>query len=168
MLRLPLALAALGLLAGCNQAEEATPISFNATTKDGAPATAAMDKDGRVRIDTPVLKADVKLPRLAIDAAELDLDGMKLFPGAKVAGMEIQARDGRDRGGVRLNFDAPAGMDEVRGWFAAEARRAGFDMRVDGPALVGTSKDGSPVRIEFAEAGAGRTRGSVTLSERRK
>lgn len=167
MIRLASGLAALALLAACNQADEATPITLNATTENGAAATAAMDKDGRVRIDTPVFKADVQLPRMALDAANLDLDGLKLFPGARIEGMDIQGNSGpAGKGGVRLRFDAPAGVDTVRDWFVQEAERAGYKVQANGATLAGTTADGAPVRIELADAGPGRTTGVINLSGR--
>ena len=156
-------LAPLVLLAACNQSDQATPITMNAQLEDGNVATAGMDKDGRVRIDTPLFKADVQIPKVAIDAANMDLDGMKMFPGAKIEGMDIQGQQGSN-GGIRLRFDAPTGVEAVRGWFIEEAKRAGFDVRVDGGALVGSTTDGSPMRLEFTDGGGGHTKGVIAIS----
>lgn len=164
--------AVLAALGGCSQAEEATPITINAATDNGTATVAAMDRDGRLRIDTPVLKAELKLPRIAVDAGDLDLDGMSLFPGSRIAGIAVEGDRGDGdqaaaKGQVRISFDAPAGPDAVRNWFVEETRRAQFNVQADGAALVGTTADGSPVRLEFATGEVpGRTRGVVTITER--
>jgi len=166
MTRLLIALAPL-LLAACNEAEEATPITLDADTGNGA-AAAMMDKDGRVLIDTPVFKGEVQLPKMAIDAANMDIDGLKLFPGAKVAGLDVRGRKAGDGGsGVEIRFDAPEQVAVVRDWFIGEGRRAGFDFRTEGGSLVGTSGKGEPVRIDLADAANGHTSGVITVTSRR-
>ena len=48
---------------------------------------------GQVKIDVPGFEANIKLPKVQLDAANFDIGGVKLYPGSKVTSMNIDAAD---------------------------------------------------------------------------
>lgn len=149
-------------LAACSKGGDGTNFSINAKTDDGSPVTAqANGQSGQVSIDTPVFKADVKLPKFALDSAHMDLDGVKLFPGSKVEGVNVEGGENKD-GSVRISFDAPADTGQVHGWFQKQMSDAGYTAKAEGNGFTGTTDEGNPFTLELQGAG-GHTKGVMHL-----
>jgi len=103
----PAALAVL-LLSGCD-----ARIGGGDRNK-GEAGVAVNVAGGQISLDTEDLQAKLKLPKLDLDAARMDIDGVKLYPGTKVGGIDVQAQDaaaGDGEGKVTIAFtsaDPPA------------------------------------------------------------
>lgn len=161
-----LSLAPLALLAACGDGK-GTTISIDAKGESGEQVAAKADGDtGRVSVDTPVFKANIKLPKVMLDADNVDIGGVPLYPGSTVQSVNITADEqgGADKGLVRIRFAAPADPAAVREWFAGKMRGAGFTLAAAGNGLAGKTKDGEPFRMELTGA-AGKTEGVLSLSE---
>lgn len=156
-------LLALGLLAACDSGGNGTTISFEGN-ESGERITARADGEtGRVAIDTPGFKADIKLPRIELDSENLDINGVKLFPGSTVEGVEIiEDGSGPDYGTVRIRFSAPGNARAVRDWFDQRMRAEGFTLDAGGAGLSGTTNEDEPFRLDLAPEGE-TTRGTFTL-----
>jgi len=162
--RLLFLLPPLALLAACGDGDNGTTISFEGND-GGERVTAHADGEtGRVAIDTPGFKADIKLPRIELDSENLDLNGVKLFPGSTVQGVDIAGGESgaEDDGVVRIRFSAPGDARAVRAWFDERMRAEGFTLRTGGGALSGTTDDGEPFRLDLAPKD-GATQGTFTL-----
>lgn len=145
---LPLA-AAVALLSACNKGDEGTSIAL--TTENGS---GSMTQDGKVKIDTPVFQGSFKLPKMQLDASNFDMDGVHLYPGSKIRGMDVDAAKGDGR--VVVRFDAPAAPTTVRDWMAAEFKKAGKDqVEVTANGLKGKDEDGKGFTIDLAPSGSG-------------
>ena len=174
---LPIALAAL---AGCGG--HATEETTRTVTKDGVTtttitthevgrgnqATASAGTSG-LSIDSDKFKANVDIPGMTFGGDNVDMDGMKLYPGSTVKGMHVHAvdRPGTEKGEVVIDFTSPAAPAVVAQHMADEAKRAGFTLAVDSAAQVGGSriKDGETNRFAatFTANGDG-TVGQLTMS----
>ena len=155
MLR-PLILAGLALsIAACHKSEEATSVSINA---DGGNVRGAIDGEtGEMKIDVPGFKGAVTLPKLRLDSRDFDLNGVKLYPGSTIGGVDVTEQ------GLRVRFASPAAPDTVRGWFLERLGKVGFDVHAEGANLVGTTDEKKPFRLELAPAGAGKASGTVVI-----
>ena len=142
---------------------DGTTTTTTATTANGdARATVSTDDDnGKVKIDAPGFKLDVDVPKSLTDATDFDLDGVKLYPGSRMRGVEVKAGNGEPR--VHLSFDAPADPVTVRGYMIGRFADKGRPVRADGMTLSGTTKEGKPFTIALSAGAGGRTRGVVTF-----
>lgn len=155
------------LLAACNDGP-GTNISFDAKTDSGDTVKATADgKTGGVSIDAPGFKASLDLPRIQLDADDVDISGVKLFPGSKVSGMNIDADDAKKDGGkVRIAFDAPADVAAVTAWFDKEMTRRRFTITSGGSGLSGTTDDGDRFSLELKPGAAGHTAGVLAVEDK--
>ncbi len=83
-----------------------------------------------VSIDVPGFSAKVNVPDLDI-GGDTKIEDMPLFPGTKVNGVNISARDGDgdtdSRGDVSMAFTAPADTARVIAWYKDQASKHGWD-----------------------------------------
>jgi hypothetical protein len=153
-----LASAGAVLLAGCGDGD-GTSISIKSDEGGTEKTVLSTSSDGAVKIDTPVFKGDLKLPAFTIDGANLQLDGLDLYPGSKVRDVKVNARDGQ--GGVQIAFDSPAPADVVRRWYQDALADAGI--RVTGDGMSGQTDGGKPFRISLGENGGEASQGTITI-----
>jgi hypothetical protein len=155
MLR-PLILAGFALcVTACHRSEEATSVSINA---DGGNVLGAIDGEtGEMKIDIPGFKGAVTLPKIKLDSGDFDLNGVKLYPGSTIGGVDVTDK------GLRVRFASPAAPDIVRGWFLERLGKVGFDVHAEGANLVGTTDEKKPFKLELVPAGAGKASGTVVI-----
>lgn len=157
---LPLAAAALALGA-CD-----VDVGDGAGSSDNVSAEGTAEEN-QMSISAPGFEMKVKLPEGVRQDANFDSDSDLFYPGAKLAGMHIQANDG---GGVELRFTSPDAPDKVRAWYRDAARtefKIGDEQR-DGAAirLQGITGDNqAPFKLSLSPAGSG-TEGVLTISDR--
>lgn len=145
------------VMAGCDRADRAPAVTINAAEGD---ALAAVDgRSGEVKLSLPGFDGQIKLPKLKIDAADFDLNGVRLYPGSTIDNVDV----GGAGGGIRIRFSSPAGAERVRDWFQQRLATAGFTLRADGAGLSGTTEEKKPFRLDLARDGASRTHGTVVL-----
>jgi len=160
----------LVLLAGCDRRH--TQETTTTVTKDGTTTTTvttrkldrrADDGDKMVSgldIDSDKFKANIEIPGMTFGADHMDLDGMKLYPGSKIKGVRIKARDrdGDKTGTVTMDFTSPAAPAAVADHMATAAKSAGFAVSGVSPAgLSGTKtedKEGNRFTVTLAADGA--------------
>lgn len=149
-------------LAACGGEGEGTSISIQG---DNGSVTAAADKDGKVSVKAPGFEGSIKLPKFNIGAENFEVDGVKLYPGATVASLNIDDRqDGTKSGGVNVTFDAPAEATRVRDWFREQMEAAGFTVTGNRDELTGKTKSGSPYTLKIDSTGDAKSRGTLTVS----
>ena len=160
-MRRPVLLLALLSLAACDRPEEGTSISLNA---EGGDVLGAIDgKTGELKVDLPGFQGSLKLPKLKLDANDVDLNGVKLYPGSTIDGIDIVGDGQGSGGGVRLGFTSPAAAAAVRDWLGERLGKAGFALRREGDGLIGTTDEGKPFRLELRSGGEGRSTGVIML-----
>ena len=143
------------VLAGCNVQAK------HDNDKNETVRISASDADGNVSFDLPFAKGEVKLPDGAvIHGSDVDIDGVKLYPGASVTGFNIDAKDKNSV--VSIAFKTPAPADKVRAYFLDEFKKKGVTASASGDAVSGTSKDGSPFQIQVTGTG-NESQGTIRL-----
>jgi len=138
------------------------------TASIGDGANAATGKDG-VSIDTPVFSARVKLPLIDLDSGHVDLDGMKLYPGSRVTGVDMDSAGDSHKGRVEIAFTSPDAPDRLLAYYRQAARDDGFAVSAPGTGPGGeTVLDGARdagakgFHLVIGPDGAG-TKGSILL-----
>lgn len=104
---------------------------------------------------------------IAIDEADLDLKGIKLYPGSVVHGFNFDAQDGkgaRDHGTMTLSFDTPASLSTAQGWFRDSLTSHGYKIVPQGNGFSGTATDGSTIELQLDADGATKSKGRMTLA----
>lgn len=137
---------------------------------DGADVNVSAEgrsEDNRMSISAPGFNMKIDLPESVRREANLDSDDALFYPGAKLAGMHIQANDG---GGVELRFTTPDAIEKVRAWYEDAARTefrignaegVGATVRLSG--IAGDNE--APFDLTLSPDGTG-TEGVLSLSER--
>ncbi len=149
------------LLAACGSAgDDGTQISIKGGD-NGSDFTAGVGKDGAIAIDTPGFKGSIDLPKIRLDADNFDMNGVKLFPGSTIAGVNVDGGAGKDQ--VRVTFDSPAAVADVRDWFATRLKSAGFTLAAAGDSLSGTTDEGKAFKLALTPKGTDRSQGTITI-----
>lgn len=158
MLGLTLAALALG---GCDN-KNGTSITFNASDGNGTMALADNGQTGQVALNLPGFTGKINLPKLHLEGDDVDFNGVHLYPGSKVTGMNIDAD--HDNGTVHIAFDAPADPGKVRDYFQNKLSGAGFTLHADGSGLAGTTDENKPFKLELQPDASGHAKGMITVS----
>ncbi|CAN5232923.1 hypothetical protein BH10PSE12_BH10PSE12_35250 [soil metagenome] len=161
---LSLALAPLVLLAACGDRDDkaATAISIS---DHGEKILAADGKTGKVSVALPGISANIRLPKINVDPDEIDIGGVKLYPGTTVSNMDIETGKASGADAVKIRFATPATPAAVRDYFLAGFRAKGATVTARGNSLVGSEKDGDPFRIDL-NAGPGGTAGLLAMGSK--
>lgn len=149
--------------AACDRPDEGTSVSINA---EGENVVGAIDgKTGELTVDVPGFQGSLKLPRIKLDADDVDLNGVKLYPGSTIDRINLAGSEawGEGEAGIRLDFTSPAAAPTVRDWLGERLGKVGFALRRDGNGLAGTTDEGKPFRLEMRPGGKGRSTGIITL-----
>jgi hypothetical protein len=159
-------------LAACGSTNDdgkpGTDISIDAATDSGKPVKASSDgKTGEIAIDVPGFKANIAMPKIKLDADNFDMNGVKLFPGSKVTSMNLsQLSEDKDKGSVRISFDAPATPEIVKAWFLEKlANEDEFSVSQTVNGIRGTVKGGEPFVLDLKPGESGHTIGTLAISE---
>jgi hypothetical protein len=143
----------LGVLSACNDPDER---KLNAQNDNGADVSMSIDGGN----NGATAKVSLSLPSLKLNAPEVDLDGVKLPPGARVTGIDLSGQEGTSEGGVTIRFDSDLAPDKVRDYFLAAFKEKGMTAAKDATGISGRDHSGKAFRIELTDQGSG-TRGTV-------
>lgn len=172
-MRLVLAAALLALpLAACDDNKPGTSISINAADDDGNTAAHVDGATGTVSLKTPVFSGSLKLPKMHLTADDFDMNGVHLYPGSTISGLNVEAQDNKagdndadkDSGIVHVRFESPADPATVRDWFATKLNHAGFSVAPSGNGLAGTTDDKKPFKLDLKPADNGHATGEITIN----
>jgi hypothetical protein len=143
---------------------ETASISFgdgNAMTIDAGDGNSA---DKTVAINVPGFSAKVAVPGLAIGGKNADIDGIALYPGTRMNGVNIDAGNndgtgGESQGRVDMAFTAPASPDQLLSYYKGAARNAGWSEQppAAGQQFAATKTDdkGKLAHLAMSVTGAG-------------
>lgn len=155
-------LAALLPLAACDRSGGGTSVSIKGG--DGNVLAEADGDSGQVKLDLPGFQGKFDLPRVKVAADNFDLNGVRLYPGSSIDGIDVNGgTGGGGGGGVRVSFTSPASPATVRDWLMTRLNKADFAVTADGNGLIGTTDDRKPFRLEMAPAGANQAKGHLTI-----
>jgi hypothetical protein len=164
-----LALAACGEKSANDGGGDVKDVTINAKGEDGGTVTIrADDKGSSIRIDGDGVNINADLPGIdGLDvASDFDIDGVKLYPGAKITSINVNADGGKpegQQGVVDFALTAPAAPATVLAWYSKAFADKGIATTTKGSTLSGKTKDGDAFAIELAPDGTG-SKGKVRIS----
>lgn len=164
-----LALTGCGDKAAPDDGGDVREVTINAKGEDGGNVSISADgKGSSISINGDGVNINADLPGInGLDiGSDFDIDGVKLYPGAKITSINITADEARAKGQqgvVNFGLTAPAAPDVVLAWYAKAFADKGLTTTTKGRMLSGTTKDGNAFAIELAPAGTG-SKGKVRIS----
>jgi hypothetical protein len=147
-------------LVGCGDGSNTTTFSVRGEDDNGS-ATVTGDANGQIAVKTNGFEGSLKLPKLAIDSKDLDIEGLRLYPGSTVRNLDVAGKD--DGGRVALDFASPADPAKVRAWFRDTMAKHGYKVESDGTGLKGTTDEGKPFALALKPDGDGKAAGTLRL-----
>ena len=181
MTRMPLLLAATAALtlAGCGhktdaeKADKITKVSIdiNSDSDEGAPRDGIVNIDGdtesgKFEIKLPGgMEAKVKMPEGMAGKSKFDIDGVGLYPGAKIGSIKVRAVDkgGDTHATVEMGFAAPADAAAVADWYEQQFAAKKVTVARSGDTLTGKTRDGDDFTLALAAAETGKAKGTLTI-----
>jgi hypothetical protein len=147
----------LGVMSACNDPDERR---VSAQNDNGSDLSMSVDggKNGGGKIS-------LSLPSIKLGAPEVDIDGVKLYPGARVTGVDISGQEGQSEGGLIVRFDADVAPDKVRDYYLAAFKSKGVAVTQGGEGISGHDEDGKPFRIMLSD-NEGNTRGAIQMGNK--
>ncbi|KKC26131.1 hypothetical protein [Sphingomonas sp. SRS2] len=161
----------LVLLAGCElevgKDKEAQDAASVKTGEDGNVAITAEENGDGVSISVPGFAAKIDVPGIELGGEHMDIDGIKLYPGSTLHGINVADRKGPGNDVVDMRFTSPGAPDKVAAYYAAAARDNDFTAinvaSAGGTAtLTAKNPDGNPMTITMAPDKAG-TKGRILI-----
>ena len=146
------------MLAGCN-------VHLKNPANDDQNVTINADESGHVAFNLPFMQGQVKVPAGMMHNGSFDIDGVKLMPGSKMTGFNLDSHN--DVSNVELAFTSPAPPEQVRAYYVDQFKQKGVEASLSGDAVTGKSKDGKPFRIEISPT-AGGSQGKLVVEDHDK
>ncbi len=144
MMALPLV-----VLAGCKMEVNADDTGNTASVKvgeDGNVAITASEGADGVSLSVPGFEGKMKIPGMELGGGNMDIAGMKPYPGSKLNGINVTDQKGPNNGVVDMRFTSPGTPDKVAAYYAGAAREGDFSginvVSKDGKAIVTANKPG--------------------------
>jgi len=131
--------------------------------------TSVATEKSHVSLDIPGFSAKVDIPAFDADGEDMDVDGIKLYPGSQVTGVDIKA-DGKTengKGSVRIGYASADTPEKLQAYYEAAAKENGFTTAAptkEGQATVLnlTSKEGKALHIAIEPHATG-SKGVLTI-----
>jgi len=161
------ALAALPLLLSACSRDDTVEIDLSDDdTSESEKISIGGEGDGKFSIKADGFSMDVDLPSITLDADDLDLNNVKLYPGTKVTNFKIEDVEGGG-GKVVLDFVAPVDEQSLSSWFEEQMTAENYEFEKDGTSLSGTSEEGDPFFLTLSEKSAVETFGTLEFAEKK-
>ena len=169
LLIVPVLLAGCEMKIGKDDAKDGNRASVS-VGEDGNVQISAADGAKGVSIDVPGFSAKVNVPGLELGGDNMDIDGMKLYPGTKLSTVNVNGGD--ESGVVDMKFASPGSPAAIADYYVNAAKENDFTdvaSRKDGANMVVTAKkpDGDLVTIALAPAGTG-SNGQIKITDHKK
>ncbi len=153
----------LGILSACSEGDDR---GRDAQNDNGADLSMRIDGGnegaGKISVAIPGIGRKLKLPALSLGKTDVDIDGVKLYPGAKVTGVDVAGQEGASEGGVVIKFDSPAAPQAIQSYYLDALRKKGLTASAEGTGVSGHDHDGKSFRIDLDAQGSG-TRGVIHI-----
>lgn len=104
---------------------------------------------------------------MVLNDADVDLNGVRLYPGSTVNDFRIDAHGGKKdedgSGNVVIKFDSPAGVAKVRDWLRDSVSKRGYALTDTADGFTGQDSEGRTVRLTLTAQGTDHTRGELAI-----
>ena len=142
---------------------------------DGDVAVVAASDPGKLAIKLPGgFEAKLPMPDGIAEDSKFDINGVGLYPGARVDTINVDADKKGDASGdkavVVLGFAAPASAETVAGWYEGQFRARNISVNRTGTLLTGkTDKTdtGNEFALLLSDVAGGKARGQLTIHDRK-
>ena len=161
---MPLIVVVVLALAACSESKVETATADPDSTVqisvggDDAEESAGAEA-GQVEVKLPGgLQAKVDVPGGLGSDAKFDIDGVGLYPGAKVGAIAVNAANAGKPGGtavVKIGFSAPADAAAVADWYQAQFAEKNVVVQRIGETLTGKTNDGDDFTLVLTPATGG-------------
>ncbi len=177
-------IAAIGLVAlgGCDRgnhdkdAGHGVKISINSDDKD---ADAAWENDGgdgkgdgsgvKLALNLPGgFNAKINVPGATMGGGKFDIDGVGLYPGARVTSIDVDANASPKRSEVKIGFVAPGDAAAVADWYQAQFDAKDVKATRSGESFTGKSDDGDDFTLAIVAGSSGKSSGLLTITDVKK
>lgn len=140
--------------------------------EDGNVAITAQDGDEGVSVSLPGFDAKIKVPGIELGGDNMDIGGMKLYPGSEVKGINVTDQKGPGNSRVEMRFTSPDAPEKVAAYYAQAARDEDFSnigvTSAGGKSTLTAKKsDGDDLMIIMEPAAGGTTSGQILISGRK-
>lgn len=135
-------------------------------------AIVAASDPGKLAIKLPGgFEAKLPMPDSITDDSKFDIDGVGLYPGARVDTINVDADRKGDASGdkavVVLGFAAPASAETVAGWYEGQFAAKDISVNRKGTLLTGKTADGNGFALLLSDVAGGKARGQLTIHDRK-
>lgn len=168
---------ALLLATACSSADDGerggngVSVSIGDASAASATATANASASNSVKFgieaDSATGRVALSLPAGTTAGSKFDIDGVGLYPGARVGSVNVKASDGP--GGsvasVRIAFTAPADAAEVADWYQHQFDLKKHAVTRRGETLSGRTRDGDDFSLALTQRAAGASQGLLTIAD---
>ncbi len=169
---LPIAGVAFLALASCDEpaaeTRTTTATAVAGSSDHGSVSINADSDTGKVAISLPGgIEAKVKMPSGMADGAKFDIDGIKLYPGARVNSVNVNANGSAGEATVLLGFNAPADAAAVADWYQQKFASRHIAASRSGDTLTGKTEDGDAFTLAMVQAETGNSLGSLLIRDKK-
>ncbi len=175
----PLLATAAMVLTGCSVSADkddakGAKVSVSVSDKEDGDSVINIDSDkdgGKFELKLPGgIQANVKVPEGMGGNTHFDIDGVGLYPGAKVGSVNVRAFDGNSdsKATVKIGFTAPADAAAVADWYQQQFAAKKVSVSRSGDTLSGKTEDGDDFTLGLEKASAGGAQGLLTIMDRKK
>jgi hypothetical protein len=163
IIAVPLVLAACQVKVGKDETDNGASVSVGA---DGNVSVRSAEGDKGLAISVPGFEAKMNIPGLQMGGENMDIDGMKLYPGTKLDAINVNGHD--KEGGVDMRFTSAAAPAALARYYADSARAHDFanvKVTTDGAAstLTADKPDDDKLTITMAPDPKGGTTGHIMV-----
>jgi hypothetical protein len=161
--------ASIGVLAlsACGGGNGHAPVADSEPANRSVSMTIGEGQEGatNLAINLPNVQGKLSLPAIRLNPREVDIDGVGLYPGSRVTGLDIAGEDGVSEGSVAIRFDSSAPPAVIRDYFVKAFAEKGISVKAAGNRITGRDKSGKPFSISMIQE-EGVTRGVVKVGNR--
>ncbi|GGE19747.1 hypothetical protein GCM10011529_27910 [Polymorphobacter glacialis] len=157
------ALSGVLLFSACSK-DEKTETAKAETGQSGALVDIQGDSGtGAIAVKMPGgIEANIKIPENIVGDTEVDIDGVGLYPGAAVRGVNAHIGEGPGRATVTISFASAADAAVVADWYQQQFAEKKVTAKRSGETLSGKTEDGDDFTLAMAPADAG-SLGKLTI-----
>lgn len=156
----------LGMLGACGESEKRARDAQNDNGADFALTLDGNEGSANVSVDLPVIQGKFRLPALKI-GTDVDIEGVKLYPGTKVTGIDIAGEEGHSDGSLAIRFLSDAAPAALRRYYLDAFKEKGMAVTSSAYSISGRGENGKPFRIDLEpqDDGSG-TSGTIRFGAR--
>ena len=130
------------------------------TSKDDKTVNINASADGAVSFQVPGVKGNFKLPASMMKHSDMDIDGVKLYPGSAVNSVRAEDKV------VTIGFISSASVAELKEYYGKKFAEKGVTAAMQGDGFAGKTKDGDDFTLSLVATDKGGTAGTMHIRDK--